>query len=939
MFLDYIKECIEIKAKGIIRPQIVKIGNDFYFEFFDRERWRVKITFGMLNKTWNNKSIDSDKLIYLSVKELLKQHGILDFEVHEKVHRITDFATPMVEFGRGVMNQFASQALIIFVSGKGKTGKTSLLKQFCNNRQGNDCIWLDFNGANVDFSEVILSLIKRSYVNPVKIIIDNLECCGYDIAKNILLFFAELTNILQQKGKNVQLIISQDEAYRLDKFVNNIDSSVINITKEQTLIDCCEIEKNVDNINDLEFIRYITKNEIRFENIIDGFSINQKSLFFKIIVLISLGVEPKVYKRERKIIKELIFKEECFGLKLFINGKVTYYDQDFCINLLKIYSKNWTIFKGDYDDSFEKCVLQIFQVYCKENRLNFNEIVKVLTNEYCTFPDEAKRDFINLNKLAQKLVDDIKKEILVKKNNKIMLGNHLGAILFASETLSFYAEEDWEALAAWKRVAEYIEDVFYIDGQKLPEIRIGKERTEQTYLDFEKNNININSIKNQIKLQDEILEKYSDVFDEEDIDDIDGENFCYFLSDYQKEKNGIDIEKFYQTYILSLLFEFEVTAPKSQRNNEKIKKLYEKIVLNAQSREDAIYFYPARVPWVTARMLLAFCAWTEVLPQVRRDFNRLKEGMCKWLQLCNTDFVYEDERYRIWTAGTGKWNSVLETTMMCTFALIEAGKNSKVVDEGVRYIQARKNEWFAPKSIADGIWAYQTICMANTKWRYIERISSVSEYVESCFAVDNIINKNMKNDRSLGNTHIAKTLVSILKDFSEPLVKDIALNYFNYKEKGLGMKRDNNKRRYKIGVTFTGTYREKIVKPVCEALTYLGYEKNDIFYDNWHESQINGIGAHEKIRKIYQEQCECVVVFLSKDYKDKNWTGNIEWRAIMELINTAQGNRICLLNVDGVDMNILEGLSSNQDIATPIENRSVDEIAKIIDECYVFCTT
>lgn len=924
MFLNYIKECIEINAKGIISPQIAKIGNDFYFEFFDREMWRVKITFGMLDKTWKDKIVDSDRLIYLAVKELLKQQGILHNELDEKVHRITDFTTSTVEFGRGLMNQFTSQALTIFVSGKRKSGKTTLIKQFCNNHHENEYIWLDFNGAAVDFSEIILNLIKRSYVNPVKIIIDNLECCGYDTAKNILLFFVELTNILQQKGKNVQLIISQDEAYRLDKFVNNLDTSIINVTKEQTLMDCCEIEKDVDYINDLEFIKYFKKNNVKFENIVNGFNTNQRKLFLKILVLISLGIEPKIYKGERTIVKELIFKEECLGLKVFVNGKVTYYDQDFCINMLE---------HGGVFESGDS-ISQIFRTYCNSNKLNFNEIVQILTNKYCTFPVEEKKDFINLIELAQKLLDEIKSEILAESNNKTIFGNHLGAILFAAETLSHYAEEDWDALAAWKRVAKYIENVFYIDGQKLPEIRVGKEKEEQTYLDFDRNNINANCIKNQIKLQDEMLEKYLDVFDEKDIEDIEGENFCYFLSDYQKEKNDIDIEKFYQTYILSLLFEFEVTAPKSQRNKEKIIKLFKKIVLNAQRKENAIYFYPARVPWVTARMLLALCAWTEVDVHVRSEFNKLKEGMCKWLRLCNILFVYEGSRYRIWTAGTGKWNSVLETTMMCTFALSEAGKNNHVVEEGIRYIQARENEWFVPKSIADGIWAYQTICMANTRQRDTERMSSVSKYVKSCFDAVNIADKNMKNDKSLGNTHIAKTLISILKDFSESLVKDIALNYFNYERVEIGMNGNTNERSYKIGVTFTGTHREKIVEPVCNTLLNWGYEKKDIFYDNWHESKINGINADVRLRKIYQKQCECVVVFLSKDYKDKNWTGNVEWRAIKELINTAQENRICLLNVDGVDLDIMGSLSGNQDIATPIENKSIEEIAEIIDEFY-----
>lgn len=46
---------------------------------------------------------------------------------------------------------------------------------------------------------------------------------------------------------------------------------------------------------------------------------------------------------------------------------------------------------------------------------------------------------------------------------------------------------------------------------------------------------------------------------------------------------------------------------------------------------------------------------------------------------------------------------------------------------------------------------------------------------------------------------------------------------------------------FKIGISFSGKYREHYVEPVCNALLRLGYQKNEIFYDFWHESYLNGL--------------------------------------------------------------------------------------------------
>lgn len=139
---------------------------------------------------------------------------------------------------------------------------------------------------------------------------------------------------------------------------------------------------------------------------------------------------------------------------------------------------------------------------------------------------------------------------------------------------------------------------------------------------------------------------------------------------------------------------------------------------------------------------------------------------------------------------------------------------------------------------------------------------------------------------------------------------------------------------FKIGITFSGKYRKQIVEPLCDELLKLGYNKDDIFYDSWHDVLINGVHGDNILRQIYFNNCDCVVVLLSPDYKEKNWTGHIEWSAVKELINTGDDNKICLLRVDSADIGKFDGLYQNQTIAKNIDNMSSVEIATFVHQKY-----
>gem|GEM_PF-2273609 len=142
---------------------------------------------------------------------------------------------------------------------------------------------------------------------------------------------------------------------------------------------------------------------------------------------------------------------------------------------------------------------------------------------------------------------------------------------------------------------------------------------------------------------------------------------------------------------------------------------------------------------------------------------------------------------------------------------------------------------------------------------------------------------------------------------------------------------------FKLGVTFTGTHRSK-VNSIVNALLDFGFSKDDIFYDEWHDVLVNGIDADIELGNIYANHCDCVVVFLAEDYNTRSWTRGVEWRYIRKIINTITGKKICLLNIDNVDINKIDGLSSFTDIAKNIETLSIKEVAEFIKKRYELIT-
>ena len=133
--------------------------------------------------------------------------------------------------------------------------------------------------------------------------------------------------------------------------------------------------------------------------------------------------------------------------------------------------------------------------------------------------------------------------------------------------------------------------------------------------------------------------------------------------------------------------------------------------------------------------------------------------------------------------------------------------------------------------------------------------------------------------------------------------------------------------RFAVALSFPGEYRD-YVEQVDQAISQWLPPKK-VFYDNRFVAEFAGFNGDEVFQKIYHDQAELIVVFLCKEYKQKKWCYNVEWRAIRELIATREDMRSILpLGFGPVEK--MPGIFSKVDIVLDISKKSPGETAELV---------
>jgi nucleoside phosphorylase len=248
-------------------------------------------------------------------------------------------------------------------------------------------------------------------------------------------------------------------------------------------------------------------------------------------------------------------------------------------------------------------------------------------------------------------------------------GDNMASAIFAAEPLARFDRP------AWELIAEFVRSRWVIDSSSLPlPSPVGDLTTER--IDF-----------------DEIAKRMH----EEDE---------RHTSAPALPVAAVDLDRMHGTWLVGLLLGFEAFAP--SRSPARVTELVASAVA-AQGVDG--WFYPPRVPWITARVLLGLASVGESVHN--SDCVRLA---CEWLRQ-----PYPDGPFQLgtWQSGTGTWNTPMATTAMCVLALIRCGipSDDQSVKAGHAYLLQKRSAWLDPGREMDAAEALQVLLLSGDDWR------------------------------------------------------------------------------------------------------------------------------------------------------------------------------------------------------------------------------
>ena len=281
---------------------------------------------------------------------------------------------------------------------------------------------------------------------------------------------------------------------------------------------------------------------------------------------------------------------------------------------------------------------------------------------------------------------------------------------------------------------------------------------------------------------------------------------------------------------------------------------------------------------------------------------------------CSITYSINGETFRFWASGTGLWNSALETSIMCSFAIKERRDAAfdTQLDEALCFIKSYSENWFAPALLADGIWAYRIMQLRRiTRDNFSTLLQSFFERTKNInFREVTLINKN---DRSLGPNHVIKTFIDLAHDFvnCRPTLKMDKNLLLPAVESSIPEAHiptpKGEKTMTSVFVTYAWesgvTLVEHYAREVQDFVNYLNQHGVNATYDlalvsqyhNWNRAMINGL------------QRDKIIVLLSKEYKvkadgldsDKGQGVKFESNHLMELMKN-DPKRVILVKLESM---------------------------------------
>jgi hypothetical protein len=254
-------------------------------------------------------------------------------------------------------------------------------------------------------------------------------------------------------------------------------------------------------------------------------------------------------------------------------------------------------------------------------------------------------------------------------------GDNIASAVWCAEALSLTNPGAWDAQA------NYIRTRWSYVGPELTPLPIGAPTQER--LDF-----------------DQIQERMAKQ---------EAQGSAILKLDGHERAHQLNLDRFHRTWVLGVLLGFEARAP--DRDWKRIEALLKS---SASMQLDDGAFYPRRVSWVTARVLLGLSAVGHDVrnsDQLRAAAFWLREPLPRGPRLGSH-----------WPSGSGDWNTDIEVTAMVLLALIRSGIpiNDEAVKGGIDYLLTRRGEWQLAGKEIDSILIAEVLLSYGVDWSVVE---------------------------------------------------------------------------------------------------------------------------------------------------------------------------------------------------------------------------
>lgn len=293
------------------------------------------------------------------------------------------------------------------------------------------------------------------------------------------------------------------------------------------------------------------------------------------------------------------------------------------------------------------------------------------------------------------------------------------------------------------------------------------------------------------------------------------------------------------------------------------------------------YFYPARVPWVTARVLtgLGLCGRTiHNSPTVRK--------VADWLLEHRKNGGAREGIY--WLPGTDGWNTILETTSMVITALSDVGvpSNHPVIQQAQEWIISQKQNFVQPGNELNSASAVQAYLKVSNDWQGISREAIyISNWADSIALWRNATESAQKtNEQTCRAAKVAACLVSSLwpslRSNLPKLIQEIGVESISINDEGKLVSNtisskiidDESEHIYEFDVALSYAVEDKdYVEKVARCLKRKGIK---VFFDKYEVVELWGKDLYEHLSDVFQKKSKYCVMFLSEHYAQKNWTNH-----------------------------------------------------------------